>query len=126
MGEVKQINIKNRIYYFYNDQINLKGFECQKSTKKITTRLTFITSIMWLLKMLLIVIIQSKSFVLNDYWNDWSLWRKNENRYLVLDDVDEKNEVWKKYGEVWEDVKKEIQTINGGKKVEHGKDFLKK
>ena len=26
MGEVKQINIKNRTYYFYNDQINLKYF----------------------------------------------------------------------------------------------------
>ena len=27
MGEVKQINIKNRTYYFYNDMINLKYFE---------------------------------------------------------------------------------------------------
>ena len=27
MGEVKQINIKNRTYYFYNDMINLKKFE---------------------------------------------------------------------------------------------------
>ena len=27
MGEVKQINIKNRTYYFYNDIINLKNFE---------------------------------------------------------------------------------------------------
>ena len=27
MGEVKQINIKNRTYYFYNDIINLKTFE---------------------------------------------------------------------------------------------------
>ena len=26
MGNVKQINIKKRIYYFYNDQINLKDF----------------------------------------------------------------------------------------------------
>ena len=26
MGKVKQINIKNRTYYFYNDQINLKDF----------------------------------------------------------------------------------------------------
>ena len=24
MGEVKQINIKDRTYYFYNNQINLK------------------------------------------------------------------------------------------------------
>ena len=27
MGEVKQINVKNRTYYFYNDQINLKDFD---------------------------------------------------------------------------------------------------
>ena len=27
MGEVKQINIKNRSYYFYNDIINLKKFD---------------------------------------------------------------------------------------------------
>ena len=27
MGEVKQININNQPYYFYNDMINLKNFE---------------------------------------------------------------------------------------------------
>ena len=27
MGEVKQIEIKNRTYYFYNDIINIKNFE---------------------------------------------------------------------------------------------------
>ena len=27
MGEVKQISIKNRTYYFYNDMINLKNIE---------------------------------------------------------------------------------------------------
>ena len=27
MGDVKQINIKNWTYYFYNDMINLKHFE---------------------------------------------------------------------------------------------------
>ena len=31
----------------------------------------------------------------------------------------------KKYEEVWEGVKKEIETINGDKKVEYGKDFSK-
>ena len=29
MGEVKQINIKNRTYYFYNDQIDLKDFDAK-------------------------------------------------------------------------------------------------
>ena len=27
MGDVKQINIKDQTYYFYNDMINLKDFE---------------------------------------------------------------------------------------------------
>ena len=36
MGETKQINIKNRTYYFYNDQINLKNFDTRllKTDKK--------------------------------------------------------------------------------------------
>ena len=48
---------------------------------------------------------------------------KSENKYLVLYDVDENKEVSKKHKEVWEDVKKEIETINGGERVEYGKDF---
>ena len=42
---------------------------------------------------------------------------KNENKYLVLDDVNENKEVSKEYDEVWEEVKKEIETkkLNMGK-----------
>ena len=29
MRKVKQINIKNRTYYFYYDQINLKDFDAR-------------------------------------------------------------------------------------------------
>ena len=50
---------------------------------------------------------------------------KNGNKYLVLDDVDENKEVSKKYKDVSEGVKKEIETINGGKKIEYGKDLKK-
>ena len=34
MGEVKQINIKNRSHYFYNDIIDLKKFDALKIGKK--------------------------------------------------------------------------------------------
>ena len=51
---------------------------------------------------------------------------KSENKHLVLEDVDENKEVSKKYEEVWEGVKKGIETINGGKKTEYGKDVKKK
>ena len=41
MGEVKQINIKNRTYYFYNDIIDLKNFDARllKIDKKRTKTL---------------------------------------------------------------------------------------
>ena len=48
---------------------------------------------------------------------------KSGHKYLVLDDVNENKEVSKKYKEVWEGVKKEIETINDGIKIEYGKDF---
>ena len=37
--------------------------------------------------------------------------------------MDENKEVSKKYEEVWEGVKKEIEMVNGGEKIEYGKDF---
>ena len=49
---------------------------------------------------------------------------KNENKYLVLDDMDENKEVSKKYEEVL-GVKKEIETINGSERVEYEKDLKK-
>ena len=37
MGTVKQINVKNRIYYFFNDTIDIKNFDSSllKLGKKI-------------------------------------------------------------------------------------------
>ena len=50
---------------------------------------------------------------------------KNENKYLVLDDVDENKEISKKYEEVWESVKKDIKAINVAKELNMEK-ILKK
>ena len=59
MEKVKQINIENRTYHFYNDQIDLKDFDASllKVDKKITKRLTCFTLVMWTLKKLLIATI---------------------------------------------------------------------
>ena len=39
--------------------------------------------------------------------------------------MEENKEVSKKYEEFWESIKKDIEKINGGKRVEYGKDFKK-
>ena len=54
-----------------------------------------------------------------------SVEEKNKIKYLVLDEIDENKEVLNKYKEVWEGIKKEIETINSGEKIAYGKDFLK-
>ena len=41
---------------------------------------------------------------------------KNGHKYLVLDDIDENKKVPKKCEEVWDGIKKEIETIDVGKK----------
>ena len=45
--------------------------------------------------------------------------------YLVLDDIDQNKEVSKKYEEVWDGIKKEIERIKGGKKIKYEKDLKK-
>ena len=52
-----------------------------------------------------------------------SIEEKKEIKYLVLNGIDENKEVLNKYEEVWKGIKKEIETINGGKKIEYEKDF---
>ena len=52
-----------------------------------------------------------------------TLKKKNENKSLVLDDIDENKEASEKYEEVWNEIKKEIETINEGKRIEYGKYF---
>ena len=49
--------------------------------------------------------------------------KKNENKYLVLDEIDKNKEVLHKYEDAWECIKKGFETINGGKKIKHGKYF---
>ena len=63
MGVVKQMNIKNLTYYFYNDKINIKNFESKllKIEKKnhIKTLLLTIMDISQLKKLMIVKIFTS-------------------------------------------------------------------
>ena len=132
MGETKLVNIKNRSYYLYRNLIDLKDFDAVflKIDKKSYNNID-------------IYYIGYSPFIkIGDCWSNFtvnplyldiahasgyigcnSIEEKNGNKYLVLDDIYENKEVLKKYEEVWEGIKKEIETINGGEKIEYGKDF---
>ena len=49
----------------------------------------------------------------------------NGHKYVVFDSTDENKEVLEKYAEISCGIKNGIETLNGGKKGEYGKDFMK-
>ena len=127
MGKIRQINIKNRTYYFYNDQINLKDFDTKllkinkRDYNEIDIYYIDYVTVKKIANCNNVNNVNPLYLMINEMIGHFE--EKNKNKYLVLDIVDENKEVSKKYEEVWEDIKKEIETINGGKKVEYGKGF---
>ena len=49
---------------------------------------------------------------------------KNQSKYLIFDSTNENKEVLKKFNELWDEIKNEIETINGCKTDEYDKDFI--
>ena len=120
MGKVKQINIKNRAYYFYNDQINWKDFDARllkvgkKYYNEIDSYYIGYVTVKKIANCNNINRVNPLYLMINDMIGRFE--EKSGDKYLVLDDMDENKEVSNKYEEVSQGVKKEIETINGGKK----------
>ena len=127
MVETKQINIKNWTYYFYNDQIDLKDFDGRllkidkKDYNQIDIYYTGYVTIKKFGDYNNINSVNPLYLIINEMIGHFE--EKNENKYLVLDEIDENKEVLEKYKKVWEGLKKEIETINSEEKIEYGKDF---
>ena len=100
MGEIKQINIKNRTYYFYNDIIDIKNSDewllriDKKSYKNIGIyNIGYIT----IKKIDDCKNIHSVNplYLLTDHANGY-IEEKGVNKYLVFDSADENKELLKK------------------------------
>ena len=118
MGEVKQINIKNRTYCFYNGIIDLKNFDARllkvdkKSYKNIGIyNIGYITiktnddfeSIYSVNPLLLLI----------DHTNVY-IKEKGVNKYLIFDSTDEDEELLKKYKDVWNGITDKIKKVSSG------------
>ena len=127
MREVKQINSKNRTYYFYNDQTELKDFDAKllkidkKDYSEIDIYYIGYVTVKKIANCNNINSVNPLYLMINEMTGHFE--EKNENKYLVLDDVDKNKEVLEKYEEVWDGIKYKIETIYGGEKNEFGKDF---
>ena len=99
MGEVKQINIKNRTYYFYNDIIDLKNFDAK--LLKINKKLYKNIDIQYIGYITIKRIDEYESiYSVNPLYlhinhASGSTEEQNGNKYLIFDSVEEKTEVLK-------------------------------
>ena len=59
------------------------------------------------------------------YWScEWIYWRKNENKYLIFDSVDENKELLKKDNHIWNGIKNKIKEVSG-RECDYEKDYMK-
>ena len=127
MGEIKQINIKNRTYYFYNDIIDLKNFDARllkidkKSYKNIGIyNIGYITikkiddyENIYSVNPLPLIIVHANGYIEE----------KGVNKYLVFDSKDENKDLLKKY-DVFNEIRNKIKEISSGE-FEYEKDHMK-
>ena len=110
MGNIKQINIKNRTYYFFNVMVSIEDFDSK--LLNIDKRLYKNIDIYYF------GYITIKN--VNDYENIYIA----NSLYLTIDETDRYTEgkngnkyliLLTKYTELWNKIKYPIKTINGGK-----------
>ena len=128
MGAVKQMDIKNRTYYFYNDKINIKDFESnllkidRKSYKNIGIyNIEYIT-----IKKIddyQNIYSVNPMYLLVNHTNGF-IEQENRNKYLIFDSTDENKESIKIYNDVWNGIKNKIEEVSSGE-CDYEKDYTK-
>ena len=122
MEKVKELNIKNQTYYYFNDIIDIKDFQSNllKIDKKqykdidiyyigyITVKKIGDCENINSVNPLYLMIHSATGYFKEKYGE----------KYLILDSTE-------KYDEVFSGIKKEIETINGGKELIYEKNYAK-
>ena len=127
MKTTKEINIKNRTYYFYNDLIDLENFDAKllkidkKSCKDINTyNIGYVTK----KKIGDCMNINSVNPLylgisrVNGYIEE-----KGIDKYLVFDSTEENKELIKNYNDVFNGIRDKIGQINN--ECDYEKDYIK-
>ena len=129
MGVVKQMDNKNRTYYFYNDMINIKNFDPnllkidRKSYKSIGIyNIEYITikkiddcENIYSVNPLYLIVNHANGYIEE----------KGVNKYLIFYSTDENKELKaKKYSDVYNGIRDKIKEVSSGE-CDYEKDYMK-
>ena len=120
----KQLNIKNRTYYFYNDLINLKDFDPSllKLDKNHQWILVFTTAMLQKKSEHNINSVNQLYLLIGEL--DGFIEEKEGSEYLNISLTYNNNDVLAKFAEVWRGIKDQIKKINNDSVGEYAKDYM--
>ena len=122
MGKAKELNIKNRTYFFFNDIIDIKNFHSKllkidkKPYKDFDIHYISYIAIKKIGDCENIHSVNSLYLIIYSATGHFK--ERNGKKYLVIDSTE-------KYDEVFSGIKKEIETINGGKELFYEKNYAR-
>ena len=129
MGEVKQINIKNRTYYFYNNVTDIsfdaKLLKIDKKSYKDIGNSNYNIGYIRIKEIDECEKIYSVNplYLFIDHASGY-IEEKGVNKYLVFDSTDKNKELLKKYNDVWNGIKNKIKEVSDSE-CDYEKDYMK-
>ena len=120
MKEVKEVNIKNRTYYFFDDMVDIKNSNLLKIYKKTHKDVDiYYVGYITIKKFSDCENIHSVNpLYLIIHFATGNFKERYGDKYLIVDSIE-------KYEEVFSGIKSEIETLNGGKELFYGKRYTK-
>ena len=123
MRTIRQVNIKIRQNYFFNDMTNIGDFDLSllnidqiafRSNDSIIYEIKYIKNL-------------NSSNPLYLVFNnlDASIEKSGENKCLIFASADKNEMVLRDYTEIWDEIKEHIELISGNKVIKYSKDFMK-
>ena len=122
MGEIKELNIKNQMYYFLDDMINIRNFHWNvlKTDKKSHKDFdVYCIGYITIKKFSNCKNIHRVNPLYLIFHSATGYFKEEENgeKYLIIDSTE-------KYEEVFSGIKSEIETINEGKEMFYEKKII--
>ena len=130
MVTTKQLNIKNRTYYFHDDLFNLKNLDLnplnldKKSLTEVNVYcIEYITTTKDISDCENITSVNPLYIIINDIYG--YIEENNGNKYLFFASTDKNRKVLKKYLKLWDEIRYRIQTTNASKFGEYGRNYMR-
>ena len=123
MKTIRQVNIKNRQNYFFNDMSNIKNFDPNLLN---IDQVSFENNDSVIYEIEYFKNLDSSNslyLVFNDL--DAYIEKSGENRYLIFTSADKNGKALENCAELWNEIKEQIELISGNKVIKYEKDFMK-